>query len=592
MLVGSLDHAVNNLEFLGAAAGTTLVVDTAAGVTLGTAGGDAVNAGIVDVEVRSNTTFGGELIGNNLRLNAGTYKEGATAANMAVNGAITFTGQAKTANFSLATSGSLTAAGAVTLGSTLQPTTHTINGTLNATTADTITFAGDTGSGIAFSDTAKIRLGDGSDTDKQIDFGGIATTATGKATVATTGTWATDNIVFANTAFTAANFDTIYDQFIFGRAKVLLQGNNVIFAGYGTMADTLGVEFQKVGLPISANKLTGLGMVDRTLAGIDPAGPLATGINDTSLDIIAMVIDPARRAAGLRATGQALGEYGSAAHQALQTTTTQFQSALDRRLEFNLDFHAAEAAAASGNGYASLDGWRNACGSSSSVWAELNGGWAKQKAKSDIDGYDYDGYGVTLGYERRIDRLLLGFGGGYTRAGVDVDNLATKYDADVMNLGLYAAYFHDTGLVARMGLGFGYAWNDYDVAMALGPNKSGKYSSQSYTASADLGYAFRAGPARIIPSVGVRYGHYRQEGWTEAGGQLGTRGFFDKSRRNVVDIPVQVRVAGEYAFGCVRVAPEARAAWIYTATKKNSPGNRTGYGRSSMAAAACVWAAA
>ena len=111
--------------------------------------------------------------------------------------------------------------------------------------------------------------------------------------------------------------------------------------------------------------------------------------------------------------------------------------------------------------------------------------------------------------------------------------------------------------------------------MALGPNKSGDFNSKAYTANLDLGYAFTTCVANFIPSVGVHYTHINQDGWRERGGQMGTAGFFDKSRHNAVDVPVALRVNKVIEAGCVRLAPEVRAAWIFAAKKNRS---EIGYG--------------
>ncbi len=175
-----------------------------------------------------------------------------------------------------------------------------------------------------------------------------------------------------------------------------------------------------------------------------------------------------------------------------------------------------------------------------------------------------------MGYEKRFAGLLFGFAGGYTRAKVDVDDLAADFDADVMNLALYSAYLHESGIFARAGLGFSYAWNDYDVAMALGPNKGASYKSHAYTANLDLGYVYNTYFVNVIPSVGLYYTHNRQEGFQEYGGELGSRGFFGKTHANMVDIPVQVRLNKVFDVGGVQIAPEVRMAWIYAAKKNNS----------------------
>lgn len=376
-------------------------------------------------------------------------------------------------------------------------------------------------------------------------------------------------------------FNNVTDNSVFstGRYRTAVTGGNQleITSYIASAAEVLGPYIPN---DMSINISNGFNLLDVIDADAAVAQPLKDALNDATVLIEDMLKSPSSYGRGLRAQRQRQGEYGNASREALFTTTALFGKRLDRRLDANIDLHfglnVLAAAPASDNAYASLysvrsrNGGYDYCAPSTTIWADFHGGWAKQKAKSNINGYDYDGYGVSIGAERRLGRLLLGVAGGYTRAGVDVDDLSTDYDADVMNLGVYAGYVHESGFFARAGLGFAYAWNDYDVSMALGPNKKGDFDSQAYTANLDLGYVFRTPAVNLIPSVGLRYTHIRQDDWRESGGQLGTVGFFEKKRYNAVDIPVALRINRVFESGCLKIAPEARVAWVYAAKKNRS----------------------
>lgn len=564
--------------------GGTMIIDTAPGVTLGN-GIDAVQTNGANLTVLNATVFDGAVDAGatgTLTAFAGTFATGAAGRAVTLNGAVTFSGTVDTSQFNLASGGTLISSGGVTVGTAGVQNAFTIGGTLAATQNDAIVFQGTSASSLAFAGNALISLGGGSPAS-QLDFGSIATSLIGssKAMVATNGVWAEDEVIFANTAF--ASEADVLQQFNFGRAQIKMSGNDVVLLGYGSVMDTVGNLFVANGLPLNVNKINGMAMVDAILEhpGRSQIDPVVVGIDNYSLGLIQLLSHPGMYAAGVKGVGQALGEYGDAAREGMFTATGQFLNRLDRRMERGL-YDLANSSIGSAVGVAGLDAYASLgraarCRAGGfefrergSVWADFHGGWARQKAKDDIDGYDYDGYGVSLGYERRFGRLLAGFGGGYTRAKTDVDDLAAKYHADVMNLALYSSYLHESGFLAQASLGFAYGWNRYDVSMVLGPDKKGRFHNQSYSANLDLGYVFTPGSAAIIPSVGVRYSHVRQDGWNERGGQVGSVGFFKESRQNMVDIPIQMRASQVFDCGAVRVTPEVRLAWIYAARKNRS----------------------
>ncbi len=527
-----------------------------------------IDARAANLAINRQTTFNGTLAANNIDVNAAsTFTITVTAGGaLAVNADAKFGANiTATGAFSLNNGAGFTADNAVTI----TAASHNVNGTLNATTSNTITFAGAAPS-VIFGDSGRINLGPG-DATGQVNFGDKdIQNATRRISVALNGDWKTGDVIFEGVANAA-----LRDKFNFGRATVRWINDEIELVGYGQVSHLVGRDVRPDDRNI--NKIHGMtDLVDRITQPYDndpnlPRPPIIDGIDNVALEILHLLDHPETYRDGVVAVGQALGEYGNAAREAMRNTTDQFWRRVYRRMDYNLDFNygysdLAARPIASDNGYASLGRSSAANG----VWADFHGGWAKQKAKHRINGYDYDGYGVTVGYERRCDRLLFGVAAAYTRAGVDVDDLKTDYDADIFNLGLYAAYHHESGLFARAGLGFAYGWNDYDVDMVLNPNKSGSYDNQAYTANMDLGYALTTSFANFIPSVGVRYTHLRQDGWRESGGELGDRGFFEKHTENAVDVPLALRVNRVFDLGNVRLAPEVRGAFIYAAKKNRS----------------------
>lgn len=335
---------------------------------------------------------------------------------------------------------------------------------------------------------------------------------------------------------------------------------------------------------LSENKINGSHYIDDLYGNVDPDLERDFGY---SIDRIA-VLDFETR---MNAFGQLIGEYGANSADGAVHATELFFKTVYNHMNFGIVQQAAQETAArpgSTNALAQMESngttVRDANGyryqeSNSSLWAGFLGSWAKQKDKNRLYGYDYDTYGFILGYDRRIDRLSIGFAAAYQRGYLDVDDVATKFKSHFMNLGLYGSYMLENGLYAKAGIGYAHGWNKYDVNMILGGGKHGSYNNQAYSANTEIGYAIGL-PANfmIIPSVGLRYTHLRQDAWTESlqGGDRNIANWFDKKKYNYVDIPLDVRLAKSFCAGGMVLTPEIRAGWTHAA-KHERPNATTGF---------------
>ncbi len=294
---------------------------------------------------------------------------------------------------------------------------------------------------------------------------------------------------------------------------------------------------------------------------------------------------------GFNALGQLFGEYGANGSDGMVQANEVFFKTVYNHMNFGVVQQLVD-------GYAVLPGSTGALAQTAptgatvrdangicyrerigSLWAGFLGGWSKQKSKDRISGYDYDTYGAILGYDRQMDRLHVGFAGAYQRGYLDVDDMATKFKSHFMNLGLYGSYILENSLYLKAGLGYAYGWNKYDVGMILGGRKHGSYNIQAYSANTEIGYAISL-PAnfKIIPSVGLRYTHLRQDAWTESleGGNRNIANWFDKKKYNYVDIPLDVRLAKSFCTNGIVLTPEVHAGWTYAA-KHEQPNVTTGF---------------
>ncbi len=166
-----------------------------------------------------------------------------------------------------------------------------------------------------------------------------------------------------------------------------------------------------------------------------------------------------------------------------------------------------------------------------------------------------------------------GVAAAYSRGGLKVDDLRYKNDADIFNLALYSAYIHESGFYVQGGLGYGHAWNEYDVDSILysGGVKKGKYGSDSFSANAEFGYiANLPQEFNFIPSAGVEYAYLRNGSWSESVNNSAlVANRFESGYDDGVNIPLGFRFNKLFRFGGNGgfVIPEVRASYVYAASK-------------------------
>lgn len=286
-----------------------------------------------------------------------------------------------------------------------------------------------------------------------------------------------------------------------------------------------------------------------------------------------------------RAYGQLYGEYGVYGNVMAKNAAYKFGKLLDGQLSGLqasniLQDTLGSAGVRSPAAYASYGGGRReGYGpgySRGRIWGGGFGDWSEQDGKNNIHGYDYDAGGLVLGYDRKFGSLNMGIAAAYTGGSLKVKDLATKFEGDMMNIGVYAGYMSDAGFFANAKLGYGYGWNDYKVNLIPGGVKRGDYHNQTYSAAAEIGYAFRL-PMHInlIPSLGIAYTHLRQGSWREKGFPVAN--WFEKQNDNWVGIPLEVKVSKVIPLGPGKyIAPEVRVGWTYEAKEAKSR-IRTGY---------------
>ncbi len=348
----------------------------------------------------------------------------------------------------------------------------------------------------------------------------------------------------------------------------------------------------------------GLNSLEEVLEGILDSGQLAGNVgpgashfdtvmldSSTSSSLQATMMDTFQAVTAISDTDtmvnalrQTFGEYAVEAVEAPRHNLDRFQSQIAARMSSRIaGTRIARALSGSNEAMASFASCTVPL--ANRIWGGGFGVWADQDTRDNVAGYKYRAGGFILGYERIIDdRFTVGFAGAYTRGNTKSKGLATEYDSDNINLGLYASYNHESNFYARAGIDFGYSWNDYDVSLIAGGRKSGEFDAQTYSARLELGYDWEpVANTFITPYVGITYAHVKQDDWRETGTADALTNWFAKSSMDVVDIPVGMRVTRVFPLGGERyIAPEIHTAWIHSAGDKQATIN-TGYNGSSIA---------
>lgn len=367
--------------------------------------------------------------------------------------------------------------------------------------------------------------------------------------------------------------------------KVVNTGGNdqVVIDSYRSMLDVMADAFGEDHL--SKNKINGGKYTDAIL-------DTQWGGNNVSLNEYIQQAASSTLGANRSfiAFGQLYGEYGAYASSPLLANANSFVNAISQHMDQGMR------SGADSHGHACVvDVCADPCGETevlvvagtsdiatgrSRIWAGGFGDWQNHDNKRYIHGYDYSSAGVVVGYDYDLDGFTMGVAGAYNYGTLKVNNLDTKYRSDMLSLGAYAGYTHESGVYARGTIAYNHGWNEYDVNMILGGMKKGDYKNHAFTGALEIGYqADLAGDFYMTPSVGVVYTHLRQDDWTEklsvASAPL-VANRFEFSRHNSVDIPVSLAIGRDFRGDGYVIRPEVRGSYIYQATGARNK-IRTGY---------------
>ncbi len=207
------------------------------------------------------------------------------------------------------------------------------------------------------------------------------------------------------------------------------------------------------------------------------------------------------------------------------------------------------------------------------IWLAGMGMWEQGDRHNGNAGYDYDAYGIQLGYDRVFGAMT--FGGSLSYAEGDyADKAALASDSAVKNyaFNLYGTYNHASGFFASV-VG-GYTHSDYSMNSNYGPgwNKA-DYDADTWTIGTTLGYDIRPrANFTMTPSVGLYY-------YTSKSGTFTSTGLNGIQIKNHgTELPLALLLKYDIAVcNCSFVSLEANGGYTYNFSDEGGRATALGY---------------
>jgi len=205
-------------------------------------------------------------------------------------------------------------------------------------------------------------------------------------------------------------------------------------------------------------------------------------------------------------------------------------------------------------------------GGGKGVWAQVFGFQGDQDTRQGVDGYSASTAGFALGADTAVGdgNTRVGAALSYAYSSIEDDGVNQGNTSDVKSyqLSLYGSRLLEGDWYVNGSLGFGM--HQYDTRRLVvigGPAEvvTGNHDGQQYSARVEIGKAFTAGGATVIPMAGVFYSHLKQDGYTETssgGSALAIEGSSVDSIRSIAG------ARGRFGFGTDSTL-EVRAAWLH-----------------------------
>ncbi|MDR1166027.1 MAG: autotransporter domain-containing protein [Deltaproteobacteria bacterium] len=353
------------------------------------------------------------------------------------------------------------------------------------------------------------------------------------------------------------NFLSMYDLTLASLDTELVLGNRM------TLGEALAANGEKLGVSSTPNYENAAALFDRIEANPATDGDLIDLLEDFVTIGLASLPNPEL------SFKQLIGESLVNVTSAVSQTTLKAQGLVYGRLDRIRELDGVTPPAAG-----SLAPSAGDSGELNRVWVGAFGVWTDVSDRDHVYGYDYKTTGFALGYDRvvaAVPGLRLGVSTAFSYGTMDTNDNQTSVDINTAGIGVYASYLTSVGVFVDGTISYARAKNDYDTNfLNVGLRKKGSFDIDSWQFGARVGAVLKANNFQFIPSVGVRYLTFDQEGWTESINNstltpLANR--FEKLSDHQVDIPIQLKINTTIESGAMKFVPELRLGWTIAAKR-------------------------
>jgi outer membrane autotransporter protein len=202
------------------------------------------------------------------------------------------------------------------------------------------------------------------------------------------------------------------------------------------------------------------------------------------------------------------------------------------------------------------------------IWLQGFGSFGHLDGDGNALGGDFTISGLNGGFDYRLSpEMLIGLAVGYSHDSASVGGPGASGDVDAIQFAGYGGYvsgpWHLDGI-----LSYGFLQTDTKRFINVGSihqEADGSYNGGAFSLSTEGGYAFKAGPVTIEPTLGLNYTHVSQDSFNE----IGTASDGNNYGLNVRSVDMDsfrtalgVRLAAQFGKkDGVQFMPEVRAGW-------------------------------
>ncbi len=227
-------------------------------------------------------------------------------------------------------------------------------------------------------------------------------------------------------------------------------------------------------------------------------------------------------------------------------------STMNRRIGNRLDnFHFADSR--EGTQYAALGLMTNMnfnADEKNKIWAMVSSRKIEQKDQAKNIGYDYDPMGITIGYDRVLDKVVIGGAVHLDNGEVKSKNDSTKTKIDGTLFSLYGSYNEEKWYL-NTGVDFGFSTNKEETYYKLFKAKTeGEYNTNLIGINGEFGYLayeIEIIKSQIVPHLGINIARIDTGQFSEKGDSSVAR-IVDKVETNVIELPIGLKFTNTVKF--------------------------------------------